>query len=240
MTFLYFVHMVDYIKTLDPTQKIKFTMEITEPGNYLEFLDLKFKWENGKMTVDAHSKAANSFTYVLPITCYHNKGINNIPHGVALRLRRMCDSDEKFKHCSEEYKNYWIAWGYHPGLVEKQFQKIEMTPRHECAKLRASRTFVPYVLHVPMCLTCLRAFASYVPLLLTCLHFLRALRAFNFSEAFIFFMCLTCLHFFTCLTCFHFLRALRAFNFSRALRTFIFYVLLSFYVYANKTHTNFN
>ena len=219
MTFLYFVHMVDYIKTLDPTQKIKFTMEITEPGNYLEFLDLKFKWENGKMTVDAHSKAANSFTYVLPITCYHNKGINNIPHGVALRLRRMCDSDEKFKHCSEEYKNYWIAWDYHPGLVEKQFQKIEMTPRHECAKLRASRTFVPYVLHVPMCLTCLRAFASYVPSFftcLTCLQFFRSLHFFYvpyvpsfFYVPYVlsFFACLACLQFFTCLTYLHFLSA---------------------------------
>ena len=235
--------MVDYIKTLDPTQKIKFTMEITEPGNYLEFLDLKFKWENGKITVGAHSKAANSFTYVLPITCYPSKGINNIPHGVALRLRRMCDSDRKFKHWSEEYKNYLIAWDYHPGLVDKQFQKVEMTSRHECAKLRASRTFVPYVLHVPMCLTCLRAFASYVPSFfpvpyvpsfftcLTCLQFFRSLH---------FFMCLTCLHFLRALRAFIFLRTLRAFNFSRALRTFIFYVLLSFYVYANKTHTNFN
>ena len=32
-----------YINTLDPTQKIKLTMEIAEPGNYLEFLDLKLK-----------------------------------------------------------------------------------------------------------------------------------------------------------------------------------------------------
>ena len=32
-----------YINTLDPTQKIKLTMEVAEPGNYLEFLDLKLK-----------------------------------------------------------------------------------------------------------------------------------------------------------------------------------------------------
>ena len=28
---------LDYINTLDPTQKVKFTMEVAEPGNYLEF-----------------------------------------------------------------------------------------------------------------------------------------------------------------------------------------------------------
>ena len=37
---------LDYINILDPTQKIKFTMEIAEPGNYLDFLYFKIKWEN--------------------------------------------------------------------------------------------------------------------------------------------------------------------------------------------------
>ena len=32
---------LDYTNALDPTQKIKFTMEVAELGNYLEFLDLK-------------------------------------------------------------------------------------------------------------------------------------------------------------------------------------------------------
>ena len=32
---------LDYINTLDPTEKIKSTMKVAEPGNYLEFLDLK-------------------------------------------------------------------------------------------------------------------------------------------------------------------------------------------------------
>ena len=94
---------LDYINTLDLTQKIKFSIEVAEPVNYLEFLDLKLKWENGKITVDVYSKPANSLTYVLPTTRYPRKSINNIPHGIALRLklRRICDSDEKFKHWSE-------------------------------------------------------------------------------------------------------------------------------------------
>ena len=34
---------LNYINTLDSTQKMKFTMKVVEPGNYLEFLDLKTK-----------------------------------------------------------------------------------------------------------------------------------------------------------------------------------------------------
>ena len=53
-------------------------MEVADPGNYLELLDLKLKWEDGKITVDIHSKPTNIFTYVLPTTCYPRKSINNI------------------------------------------------------------------------------------------------------------------------------------------------------------------
>ena len=67
-------------------------MEVAEPGNYLEILDLILKWENDEITVYVHSKPTNSFTYVLPTTCYPRKSRNNIPHVIALRLRRICDS----------------------------------------------------------------------------------------------------------------------------------------------------
>ena len=66
---------LDYINTLDPTQKIRLIMEVAEPDNYLEFLGLKRKWENGKIMVDVHSKPTNSFTYVLPTACYTGKSI---------------------------------------------------------------------------------------------------------------------------------------------------------------------
>ena len=39
----------------------------------LEFLDLKLKMVNGKISVDVFSKPTNSFTYVLPSICYHDE-----------------------------------------------------------------------------------------------------------------------------------------------------------------------
>ena len=66
---------LDHINTLDPVDKVKYTMEIAEPGNYLEFLDFKRKWEDGKIAADVHSKLTNSFRYALPTTCYPRKSI---------------------------------------------------------------------------------------------------------------------------------------------------------------------
>ena len=61
----------------------------------LEFLDLELKMVNGKNSVDIFSKPTDSFTYVLPSYYYPNRNIKNAPKGIALRLRRICDSDEK-------------------------------------------------------------------------------------------------------------------------------------------------
>ena len=62
----------------------------------LKFLDLKLKMVNGKISVDVLSKPINSFTYVLSSTCYPNRNIKNVPKNIAVRLRRICDSDGKY------------------------------------------------------------------------------------------------------------------------------------------------
>ena len=62
----------------------------------LEFLDLKLKFENGKIAVDVFAKPTYSFKYVLPPSCYPRKSHNNVPHGTALHLRCICDTDKKF------------------------------------------------------------------------------------------------------------------------------------------------
>ena len=84
----------------------------------IEFLDVKLKLENSKIAVDVFAKPTNGFTYVLPTSSYSRKSINNIRRGIALRLRRICDTDEKFDSRSIEYKNY------KPSLVNKYFAHV--------------------------------------------------------------------------------------------------------------------
>ena len=93
----------------------------------LEFLDPKLKFDKGskQISVDVYAKDTNSFTYVLPSTCFPKNDIQNIPKGVALRLRNICNSDEKFKKHSAEYQNYLIARDYKPGKVKKEFSDIK-------------------------------------------------------------------------------------------------------------------
>ena len=107
---------LESLNNIDKTGKIQFTMQAAGDDG-LEFLDLKLKMVNGKISVDVFPKPTNSFTYVLPSPCYPNRNIRNVPKGIAQRLRRICDSDEKYDERSEGYQKYLIATDYQPGSV---------------------------------------------------------------------------------------------------------------------------
>ena len=80
------------------------------------------------------AKYTDSFTYVLPSTCFPKNIIENIPKGVALRLWRICDSDEKFEKHSAEYQNYLISRDCKPGKVKEQFSDTKKRNREEAKK----------------------------------------------------------------------------------------------------------
>ena len=124
---------LEHLNKIDKTGKIQFTMQAAGDDG-LEFLDLKLKMVNGKISVDVFSKPTNSFTYVLPSTCYPNRNIKNVPKGIALRLRRICDSDEKYDERSEEYQKYLIARDYQPGSVKRQFEEVKKLSRSEARR----------------------------------------------------------------------------------------------------------
>ena len=68
---------------------------------------------------------------MLSTSCYPRKNLNNIPRGIALRLRRICDADEKFNSRSIKYKNYLIAIDYKPSVVNKHFAHVSTLSRQQ-------------------------------------------------------------------------------------------------------------
>ena len=69
-------------------------------------------------------------------TCYPSNNINNVPRGIVLRHKRICDRDEKFTVRSNEYKNYLIVRNYKPKVVEKHFSEISKLPRAEAGQTK--------------------------------------------------------------------------------------------------------
>ena len=85
------------MNSIDSSQKMQFTISCPT-DNVLEFLDPTSK----QILVDVFSKPTNSFTYLMPSTCFPRRNIENVPERVALKLRRICDTD-LFKIRNNEY-----------------------------------------------------------------------------------------------------------------------------------------
>ena len=107
--------------------------------------------KNSKITVDVYSKPTNSFIYVMPSTYYPSNNINNVLRGIALRLKRICDSDEKFTVRSNEYKNYLIARDYKPKVVEKHFSEIAKLSRAEAGQIKPKQQANDLILFATTC-----------------------------------------------------------------------------------------
>ena len=61
----------EFMNSIDTYSKIKFTMSIANNNSILKFLDLRlYINEHNKICVNVYAKPTNSFTYVLPSTCY--------------------------------------------------------------------------------------------------------------------------------------------------------------------------
>ena len=56
---------------------------------------------------------------------------NGIAKGVALRLRRICSSDEEYRRQSQIYSTFLISRGHKADLVNKEFTAIGLKSRHE-------------------------------------------------------------------------------------------------------------
>ena len=78
----------------------------------------------------------------MPSTCFPRRNIEKVPEDVGLRLRRICDTDSKFKVISNEYQQYLIARGYKPHKVTKQFSDVAKISseiaRQPCVKMDLS------------------------------------------------------------------------------------------------------
>ena len=104
-------------------------MEVAK--DVLEFLDLKLKFDKYKrISVDILVKATNSFTYVLPSTSI-----------VALRLRRICDSDDKFEERSVQYQKCLVARDYKVKLVKLK-NSFQMSETFQGSKLGDLKTTI--------------------------------------------------------------------------------------------------
>ena len=72
--------------------------------------------------------------YLLAQSCHKKSSIRGIQKGVALRLRHICGTDNKYSPKSIKYQDYLTRGGHDPKTVDDTFEKISKITRSDARK----------------------------------------------------------------------------------------------------------
>ena len=111
---------------------LKFTVEVG--GKSICFLDLKISKINGQFETTVYSKPTDAHLYLHAKSYPKASSIRRIQKGVALRLRRICSTDNKYPSKSIKYQDYLNRRGYDPKSVHDTFEKISKITRNDARK----------------------------------------------------------------------------------------------------------
>ena len=127
-----FVH---FVNILDPS--LKFTVEIG--GKSLKFMDLFITLKDGFLYTTVYSKPTDGHLYLHYDSCHPKSTKSAVQTGVALRLRRICSSEEDRDSAFKNYQAYLVSRNHPPSGVIENFEKVKLVTRNNARKRRRKR-----------------------------------------------------------------------------------------------------
>ena len=116
---------IDYLNNIHPT--IKFTSSHSPTS--VPFLDVNVSLtSDGNINTDLYTKPTDKHQHLLYSACHPLHTKKAIPFSLALRLRRICSTDETFKIRTTELTTYLLKRGYKRNFVTKQIQRAADIP----------------------------------------------------------------------------------------------------------------
>ena len=100
------------------------------PSTNVSFLDVNVSLTNdGSISTDLYTKPTDKHQHLLYSSCHPLHTKKAIPFSLALRLRRICSTDETFNLRAAQLTTYLLKRGYKRNFVTKQIQRAANIPR---------------------------------------------------------------------------------------------------------------
>ena len=139
---------ITYLNNIHPT--IKFTL--SHSATSISILDVKVSLgQFGKVETDLYTKPTDKHQYLLQSSCHPLHTKRAIPFSLALRLRRICSSDDSFTLRANELIKYLNDRGYNLSFLKKETQRVHAITRNET--LKPSQTTTNQPSRVPLVIT---------------------------------------------------------------------------------------
>ena len=86
--------------------------EQTISNTSIPFLDVSVTLEGGKLTTDLYCKSTDKHQYIYHTSCHPKHTKTSLPYCLALRLCRICSSENLFQQRTNEMLHHLIQRGY--------------------------------------------------------------------------------------------------------------------------------
>ena len=117
----------EFVNLLNSSHEtIKFTHEVSP--SEINFLDVTVLLHNNSIATDLHVKSTDTHQYLLSSFCHPNPIKKSIPYSLALRIRRICSTDDNFKQHTNELLEFLCQRSHKRDYVKTQIKKAFNVP----------------------------------------------------------------------------------------------------------------
>ena len=105
--------------------------EQTISNTSIPFLDVSVTLEGGKLTTDLYCKSTDKHQYLYHTRCHPKHTKTSLPYCLALRLCRICSSENLFQQRTNEMLHHLIQRGYKKRSIHDAIKKASLVTREE-------------------------------------------------------------------------------------------------------------
>ena len=127
---------VEYLNHAHST--IKFTTEWSNES--VPFLDTHVSLTEGHLSTDLFVKPTDTHQFLRVDSCHPRYCKAAIPFSQALRMRRICSSNEDYHKRTTALKVHLIGCGYEPSFVQEQINRASLIKREDALTPRTKNT----------------------------------------------------------------------------------------------------
>ena len=108
---------------------LKFTYDLNPIYEWSTFLDIKFKYVDGKLSTDINRKLTDACRYLEFSSCHPPHTFRNIVYGQGRRYQRIINNDTTLEVRLRELREFFIFSSYDSKLVDDALDRVRSTPR---------------------------------------------------------------------------------------------------------------
>ena len=131
-------------------------LELRHSTTSVEFLDVRVNIIGDEISTDVYTKPTDSKSYLHHSSDHPSHTKRAIPSGLAMRAKRICSTEEGYKHQAGEVCKHLVRRGYPRGEVRQSMRKVDSMDRSELLRPREKRQgkegvplVVTYSSHLP-------------------------------------------------------------------------------------------